>query len=183
MRKLSLRLALSLISPAVLASELVLTAQHHYVVRADKTPMAVVFTDERTIIGLKLDVFVVPDLPSSKAHYSELAGLTQSTWLAANRWELLDAEGRPIAVPMPALLRNTVRFRGPSAPRPADRDRTVDYTTFEASLDFGRLPVGDYTFRASLDGLTSSFPISVRTGQEPEVRDTYLESKARHAST
>src|SRR5262245_52450806 len=94
LRKLAILLLLSLISPSVLASELVLTAQHHYVVRADKTPMAVVFTDERTIMDLKLDVFVVPDLPSSKAHYSELARLTQSTWLAASHWELLDAQGR-----------------------------------------------------------------------------------------
>ncbi len=182
MRKGSLLLVLSLIAPVALASELVLTAQHHYVVRADKTPMAAIFTDERVIVNLKLDVFVVPGLPSSKAHYDELARLSQSTWLAANRWELLDARGQSVALPMPALLRNNVRFRGPNAVRPADRDRTVDYTTYEASFDFGRLPAGDYTFRATLGGLTSSFPISVRTGQEPEVRDTYLELKAQRAS-
>jgi len=183
MRKLSLLLTLSLIAPVAHASELVLTAQHYYVVRADKTPMAAIFTDERVVMNLKLDVFVVPGLPSSKAHYSELSRLTQSTWLVANRWVLLDARGQSVALPMPALLRNNVRFRGPNAPRAADRDRTVDYTTYEASFDFGRLPAGDYTFRVSLGGLTSSFPISVRTGQEPDVRDTYLELKAQRAST
>jgi hypothetical protein len=183
MRKLTLLLTLSFIAPITLASELVLTAQHHYVARPDKTPMAAIFTDERVIVNLRLDVFVVPNLPSSKAHYGELAPLTQSTWLAANHWELLSGNGKAVALPTPTLLRNDVRFRGPNAPRQVDRDRTVDYTTFEASFDFGRLPVGDYTFRASLAGLTSSFPISVRTGQEPEVHDTYLTLKAQRAST
>jgi hypothetical protein len=89
-----------------------------------------------------------------------------------------------LALPKPSLLRNSVRYRGPNAARAADRDRLVDYTTFEARLDFEPIPAaGDHTLRASLDGLVCSFPVSIRTGAEAEARDTYLERNAGRAST
>jgi hypothetical protein len=185
MRKAILILSiLSLGARIAVASELVVRTDHHYVPRsANETPIMVVFTDERVVANVELDVFFVPEMPSSKLHYDDLRKLTQATWLDTLRWSLVNQNNHQVVLPKPALLRNSVRYRGPNAARAADRDRLVDFTTFEARLDFGRVPAGDYMLRASLDGLVCSFPVSARTGVEAEARDAYLERNAGRAST
>jgi hypothetical protein len=184
MRKAILILSiLCLAASTAISSTLVVTTDNHGVPRgANGLPIYVVFLGERLIANVKLDVFVVP-MPSSRVGYDKLSKLTQTTWIDALHWSLVAADGRHVALPFPALLRNTVRHRGPNAARVADRDRLVEVTSFEARLDFGFVPAGDYTLRVSIDGLQSSYPVASRTGDEPEARDAYLEMRASRAST
>lgn len=167
----------------VFASTIVLTTEHHYVARSDRSAMAVVFADERLIANVKLDVYELPQMRSTSLHYAELAKLSERTWLNALQWNLTDSEGHEIALPQPVVVRSGVRHRGPNAARATDRDTTVECTTYEARLDFGRVPSGDAILRVAVDGLDSSFPVAVRSGQEPEVRDAYLETKAAKATS
>ena len=183
MRKIVLALAVVL-TTNLAASDLVVKADHHYVSRAgDLTPMAAVFVDERLIATVKLDVYSVPEIPSTKRYHEELSALTPDSWLTAMRWSLLDADGRDVKLQRPVALRSTVRSRGPNAARASDRDTTVACTTYEARLDFGPLSPGDYTLVATVHGLRSAFPLSVRTGQERDVREKFLEVKASRATT
>lgn len=165
------------------ASDLVLKADHHHVNRADFTPMAAVFTDEHLVATIRLDVYAAPQLPSTKRSLDELRRLDASNWLRSVRWSLRDGKGRELAVPFPKIVSSTVRRRGPNAERAADRDVTVDITTFEARADFGPLPAGDYTLAAGVYHLTSSFPVSIRTGTESDVREVFLEVRARRATS
>ncbi len=183
MRKILFILALTL-STALSASDLTVKVDYHDVVRpADMSPMPTVFVDEHLIASVQLDVYVVPELRSSSRFYDELRALTPDSWLQAVRWSLTDSEGRDVTLPAPVLLRSTVRERGPNAAQASDRDMTVPCTTYKARLDFGPLAPGDYTLSASVHDLRRTFPVSIRTGQESDVREKFLEVKASRAST
>src|SRR5258708_6741949 len=185
MRKAILTFAIfCLVASSAASSTLVLTTQNHSIPGHEhELPIYVVFLGERLLADVRLDVFFIPDMPSSRLRYDELSKLTQSSWIDAMRWSFVDANGRKIPLPFPRVLQNTVRHRSPSAARLSDRDATVDCRTFQGRIDFGLVPVGDYTLQVSIGGLQSSFPVAARTGEEPDARDAYLEMKAAHAST
>jgi hypothetical protein len=183
MRKSFAVLTIVFAASTAAASDLLLKADYHHVNRADMTAMAAVFADEHLVTTIRLDVYAVPQLPSTRRSLDDLRKLDASNWLRAIRWSLRDEQGRELAVPRANLLAASMRQRGPKAPRAADRDVTADCTTFEARLDFGPLPAGDYTLEASIHQLKSAFPLSIRTGQESDVRETFLEVKAGRASS
>lgn len=170
------------VSVSAFGSKLVVTVEHHYVARGDRSPMAAVFADERLIATVHLDVYAIPGMASTTAHAGELAALPEK-WTRALHFRLANARGDELALPNPAVLSNAVRHRGPHAARAEDRDATVDCTTYTARIDLGRLQAGDYTLQAFIGGLRSAFPFSVRNGDEPEVRDAYLEAKAAKAAS
>ena len=183
-RTVGIVLLLAAMADVVTASDLLVKTDHHYVSRpSDKTPMSVIFTDERVVASVKLDVYTVPQLPSTKRYYEDLQKLTAESWLLALRWSLTDSDGRELPLQRPETLRASVRRRGPNAEEPRDRDVTVDCTTYEATFDLGLLAPGEYTLAVAVSGLRSSFGISIRTGQEPDVRDKFLEVQAGRAST
>jgi len=184
MRKVLVVLVSMILASTAVASDLLVKAEHHYVTReSDRAPMPVVFIDEHLIAKVKLDVYSVPEMLTTGKSLKELRALNENSWLGAVRWALTDSESREIALARPLILNSTIRRRGPNAALAKDRDATVECTTFEARLDFGPLPSGDYKLSATVYGLKSSFPVFVRTGQEPEVRDTFLELKAKRASS
>jgi hypothetical protein len=168
---------------SAVGSELTLTTEYHYVARSDRTPMSVVFADERLIANVKLDVYALPHRPKTRLLNAELTKLNETSWLSEMEWTLVDAAGRPVPLPTPIVRQNTVRHRGPNAALERDRDTTVECTSYQARLDFGPVPVGDLTLQVRLLGLDRSFPIAVRTGEESEVRDAYLETRASRASS
>jgi hypothetical protein len=173
---------LCLVASSSVSSDLVITTENHGVPRRENS-LYVVFLGERLVANVKLDVFFIAEMPSSKLRYDELSKLTQSTWIGALRWSFVDANGHKVPLPLPRILHNTVRHRGPNAALPSDRDATVDCTTFQGQIDFGPVPAGDYTLRVSIGDLQSFFPVAARTGDEPDARDAYLEMKAGRAST
>lgn len=165
---------------AISASELSVSTKHDVLVTDDarKQLLRVVFVDEELLANVTLDVYVLKQLPSTRAHHAELQKLNELTWLDAVAWSLTTTDGQQVALPHPAILSRTVRRRGPDAVREVDRDTVVPMTTYRARLAFGSIPPGDYVLKASVRGLTSSFPFVARTGDEPGLRDHYLRLKA-----
>jgi len=93
-------------------------------------------------------------------------------------WDVVNSAGLAQRV-RPRLLNSAVHDRGPDASNEADRT-AVPCTTYEATFDIGHLPPGDYKVQVSVRGIASgTFPLNVRTGSEPEVRDIYLQEKAK----
>ena len=181
MRK-TLLLFLLLSATAVVASDVVVKVDHHFVSRSSDASLATVFAEEHVVSNLQLDVYMLASIPSSQKGYSELQQLGAGSWLAKVRWALQDSAGE-MKLPEPRTLDNRVRRRGPAATRAVDRDSTVNCNSFTACLDWGPLPPGDYMLTANVAGLASSFPFVVRTGKEDDVRDAYLEWKAGHAAS
>jgi len=164
---------------AASASELSVSTRHDVLVTEDtKQLLRVVFVDAELIVDASLDVYVLEQLPSTRAHYAELRQLDERNWLDAVSWILTYADGREATLPHPVVLSKTVRQRGPDASREVDRDVSVPMSSYRARLAFGALSPGDYVLKASLRGLTSSFSLAVRTGDEPGLRDHYLRLKA-----
>ena len=152
------------------ASTLTLSIEHHVAVdRGAAKPklLRVAFTDVPTLASVKLDVYPVPHLPSTAQHLEHLEKLSPETWWQVLTWNVRDAFGNTQQV-RPKL----VSSRGPNP------------SSYDATFDLGRLPPGDYLVRVGMSGLQSGvFPLAVRTGREPEVRDVYLQEKARTART
>lgn len=164
------------------ASSLSVSAKHDVlvIVQAEKRQhFRVLFADEELVTTITLNVFVLEQLPSSRAHQAELEALQEDTWLEAVDWHLKTADGRPIALPPPALLSNKVRLRGPAAVSAANRDTAVPMTTYHAVFGFGAISPGDYVLEGSVGGLKARFSFIVRTGSETEFRDDYLRLKAK----
>jgi hypothetical protein len=164
------------------ASTLKLSIEHHAAVVTNgqkRIPLRARFTDEPLIANVKLDVYALPQLPSTSVNLVELKRLSVKTWPRELSWDVRDASGNPQSV-QPHLIRTSARAHGPNEANPEDRDTTVECTTFDGSFDLGALSPGDYTVQVSVKGLKSlRFPLAIRTGREPEVRDVYLQEKAR----
>lgn len=162
------------------ASSLTVNVKHDVVVVQGerRQQFRVLFAEDELVADITLNVYVLEQFPSSKAHDSELRNLQDKSWLDSVQWQLQAADGRPTELPSPVILAKSVRSRGPSAARPADRDTTVPMTTYHAGLAFGSIPPGDYVLQASIGGLSSRFPFVVRTGSEEGFTDHYLRLKA-----
>ena len=142
-----------------------------------------VFTDERLVTEVQLDVYKLPQLPSTADHYADLQKLSLTTWLDRVRWSLVAEDGTAIALPTPHIVANSVRHRGPNAELPRDRDATVECATYSAILDFGPLRTGNYTLSSTIEGIDSTYRFDVKTGRESGWRDVYLHNQATHAKT
>jgi len=169
------------------ASTLTLSIEHHIAVdrgaAAKARLLRASFTDAPAVAYVKLDVYALPQLPSTAKHLEQLQKLSPKTWWQELTWSVRDASGN-IQQVRPKLLSASVRRRGPNAPGEADRDTSVECTSYDANFDLGRLAPGDYLVQVGIEGLQSGqFPLAVRTGREPEVRDVYLQEKARGAAT
>jgi hypothetical protein len=162
------------------ASSLTISPRHDVLITDDvkKQQLRVLFAEEPLLADVVLNVYVVEQLPSTRAHHAELQKLTQEGWLDSLKWSLVTADGREIALPRPVTLTSSVRQRGPDAVNMADRDAAVPTTTYRARLSFGSVPADDYVLHASAAGLTSRFSFVVRTGNELYLRDHYLRLKA-----
>jgi len=138
------------------ASSLTLIVRHEIVMTEgpQKRLVRVVFTDERLTADLQLS--------------DGLRALSGETWLRAVRWSLVTNDGRAVALPAPVVRNKRMSERGP---------------TYDARLEFGSLPPGEYVLAAELRGLHSEFPFIVATGQEPGFRDRYLWLRAREAGS
>lgn len=174
-RSIIVVLAVLLTVTAARASTLKVSFEHHIAVvesDGDRKLLRTRFTDEPVIANVKLDVYALPQMPSTRAHLDELQRLTEGTWLKALRWSVLDA-------------RNAVRDVQPrlvKATRTERTDTTVPCVTYAADFDFSGLPPGDYTVQATIAGLESNrFPLAVRAGTESDVRDVYLREKAQRS--
>lgn len=168
------------------ASTLSLAIEHHIAVEhkpARAKVLRAAFTDAPTVANVKLDVYALPQLPSTAQHLEQLQKLSPKTWWQELSWSVRDTSGNAREV-KPKLLSASIRRRGPDAPSEADRDTSVECTSYDATFDLGALPPGDYSVQVGVRGLKSApFPLAVRTGREPEVRDVYLQEKARAART
>jgi hypothetical protein len=144
------------------------------------TLLRALWTDERLVADVHLDVYQLPQMRSTTEHYDELRKVaSRSRWLDAFTWTLARRDtGTPVAIGMSRVVQSARRQRGPGAEMPADRDTAVAMTTLTARLDFGAIPAGDYRLTVAVAGLASSFEFSARSGAEPEVRDEYLRDKA-----
>lgn len=170
------------------ASKLTLSLPHHMVAihrEAGSSPtlLRTLWTDERLVADIQLDVYQLPQMGSTTEHYAELRKLTAtSRWLDDFTWTLTVREtGAPVALGIPRVITSARRQRGPGAQSARDRDTAVPMTTLTARLDFGAVPAGDYRLSVRAGGLTSSFAFGIRSGAEPEVRDEYLRDKATKA--
>jgi hypothetical protein len=168
------------------ASTLTLTVPHHMIVThsagvpSSTALLRALWTDERLVVDVQLDVYQLPQMQSTMQHYDELRRVaSRSHWLDTFTWTLVRRDtGAPVALGMPRVIQSARRQRGPDAESSADRDTVVAMTTLTARLDFGTIPAGDYRLAVGIAGLESSFAFSARTGAEPEVRDEYLKDKA-----
>lgn len=155
------------------ASTLELSFEHHAAVVTEgqkRIPLRVRFIDERLIASVKLDVYALPQKPSTHAYLHELQRLSEQTWWQKLDWRIRDTQGGTRAVHA-QLMKASRRER---------TDTTVPTVSYRADFDLGVLPSGDYTVQVAMEGLESGrFPLAVRTGREPEVRDVYLLEKAR----
>lgn len=171
---------------AAQASTVTLSIDHHVAVAKKgekRTLLRAAFVEDTVVANVKLDVYALPQLPSTRANLDELKRLSSKTWWQELSWDIVDAATGKNQSIEPRLVRASVRERGPNAPNATDRDTSVECTTYEGAFDLGRLSPGDYTVRVSIKGLQSPrFPLAVRTGREPEVRDVYLQEKARKTS-
>lgn len=165
-------------------STLQVSIEHHIAVTSvggQQTVLRTVFTDEPVVANVLLDVYALPQMPSTSAHLSELQRLMPKDWWQHLQWDIRTSSGAPVNA-SPRLRSTSVRERGPNARNAADRDTSVPCTSYRAAFDVGRLAPGNYTIRVAIDGLEApSFPLAVRSGSEPEVRDVYLQEKARKA--
>ena len=157
------------------ASKLTLSLPHHMVAThsdaASTALLRTLWTDERLVADVQLDVYQLPQMRSTTEHYTELKKLAASSrWLDEVTWSLTAREtGAPVSIGMPRVVTSARRQRG---------DTSVPMTTLTARLDFSAIPAGDYRLTVNAGGLTSSFDFGVRTGAEPEVRDEFLRDKA-----
>jgi hypothetical protein len=179
-KRILLLLLVSVSAAAASASTLTISAKHDVLVTDDdkKRQLRVLFADEQLFADITLNVYVLDQLPSTRAHYDDLRKLTDRNWLEAVSWSLVTTDGAEVALPTPAVLSTSARQRGPAAVRDGDRDTAVPMTTYRARVAFGSIPAGDYILRASVRGLSSSFRFVVRTGSEPGLQDHYLRLKA-----
>lgn len=140
----------------------------------------VVFADEPLTVTLNLDVYAVPELPSTKEHLAALQRLTDDDWTKDVVWALRNAdETRPVH---PRLLSARVRHMGPGSAEPAAK--RVPFTAYEARFSLPSLGSGTYTLQARVAGLEgASGPFVVATGEEPEYRDAYLDRQASGAQS
>ena len=179
----TLLVALGIISftAAGSASTLTLTMEHHASIAQDhggRRVLRTLFSEEPLVAQVRLDVYAVPQLPYTSSHLTELQALPRQTWDRELNWEVVNSAGLAQRV-RPRLLNSAVHDRGPDASNEADRT-AVPCTTYEATFDIGHLPPGDYKVQVSVRGIASgTFPLNVRTGSEPEVRDIYLQEKAK----
>ena len=178
-------IGVALIGLSAAASDLRLSIDHYgaLVWNAGKpSVLRVRFSEDRVRANLSLDVYEIGGRPSTSVNLAELQRLTDKTWHQKVEWIVRDTRGIPYEV-HPIYVRGTVRQRGPGAANASDRDTSVACVTYDGVFDLGTLSPGDYVVVAQLGGLVSKgFPIAIRTGNEPQVRDVYLQEKARRAS-
>ena len=166
------------------ASTLKVSFEHHLIVVNDggkRHLLETVFTDEPLVAKVHLDVYTLPQLPASSTHLADLRRLSRTTWWQHLTWRIKNDSGRLVDI-RPKVLSAAVRERGPEARNAADRDASVACTSYEGAFELGPLPPGNYSIGADVEGVeAAAFPLAVRTGSEPEVRDVYLQEKARQA--
>jgi hypothetical protein len=171
------------VSAAALGSTVTVAVEHHTAVAESSGTQRVLrtaFIEDPLIATVKLDVYALPELPSTGDHLDQLKRLNAESWLKQLQWEVRDVVSGDLVEVEPRAFRASARERGPDARAAADRDTSVSCTSYEARFDLGRLPAGDYSIRVHIEGLESPpFPLAVRTGLEAEVRDVYLQEKAR----
>jgi hypothetical protein len=164
------------------ASTVTLSIDHHIAVAKNgekRRLLRAAFVEDAVVANVKVDVYALPQLPSTRANLDELKRLSSKTWWQELSWDVRDATGNRQSIE-PRLIRTSMRERGPNAPNAIDRDTSVECTTYEGAFELSRLTPGDYTVQVTIKGLRSPrFPLAVRTGREPEVRDVYLQEKAR----
>lgn len=164
------------------ASTLSLSIEHQTAVdRSGVKPklLRTVFVDEPIIATVELDVYAVPQLPSTSAHLEALRELPSKAWYEQLTWDIRDSSGTKVAL-APRLRSTSFRERSPNAPRPQDRDTSVACSSYHGVFDLEGLVPGDYTIDVRIRGLISPrFPLAVRAGDEAEIRDIYLQGKAR----
>ncbi len=177
-----LSIAILLVAVVAQSSTLTLSIEHHVAVvnrEAQQKLLRAVFTGEPLIANVKLDVYALPQLPSTRAHLEELSRLSRKSWWRELRWDVRNAAGVGQSV-HPRLVSASVRERGPNALNSVDRTTSVACTSYDGTFDLGHFDSGDYSVQVTVDGVESPrFPLAVRTGSEPEVRDVYLQEKAR----
>jgi hypothetical protein len=166
-------------------STLTLTVEHHIAVAhagGKEMVLRAVFIDELLVANVSLNVYTLPQLPSSSQHLTELHRLSAKDWWQHLQWDVRTAAGSRVAV-RPRLKSSSVREGGPNARNVTDRDASVACTSYDGAFEFGRLAPGNYTIHVAIDGLDApSFSVAVRSGEEPEVRDVYLQQRARKAN-
>src|SRR5687767_5790585 len=93
-------------APVVVASSLSISAVHDVVVTAgDKQELVrVSFSDQPLAADIKLNVYVLPSMPSSREHYAELRSLNKDSWMSEVEWKLTSQDGPGIALPFPHVL-------------------------------------------------------------------------------
>jgi hypothetical protein len=162
------------------ASELSLGFEHDLAVTQDRSIqklLRVRFTEDALIADVTLDVYALPGMPWTAEHLATLQRLDERNWWQQLKWELRGADGKPQPL-KPRLVTSSARRTGPDAVRPEDQS-TVARSTFSAAFDLGTLRPGDYQVKVSVGGLTApEYPLAIRSGEEPEVRDVYLRKKA-----
>lgn len=175
------------IASEAVASTLSLVVDHHFVSvtgsSASGKILRVVWAAEPVRADLTADVFEIVNMPSTRRYYAALSSLASSErWADQLQWSLQSSGGNAPGVSVtPRTLSSTRRNHGPAAATAKDQDVRVPMTTLKGRFDFGTLEPGDYVLSVSAAGLRSSFPLSVRTGDEPDVRDAYLRFKAETA--
>lgn len=171
-----------LVATSAQASTITLSIDHHIATvktGAKRTVLRTVFTEDALLARVKLDVYALPQLPSTRAYLEDLERLSSKTWWTELSWDVRDATGKKQPV-KPRLVASALRERGPDAPAATDRDTSVKCTSYDGTFDLGRIAPGDYTVQVSIKGLSSArFPLAIRAGHEPETRDVYLQEKAR----
>lgn len=182
--KLALILFVVLFAATARPSTLQLSIEHHIALTSAGGKQAVlrtVFTGEPIVANVLLDVYALAQMPSTARRLADLQRLTPKDWWQHLQWDIRTSAGVPVAS-RPRLQSSSVRERGPNVRNAADRDTSVPCSSYRAVFDFGRLAPGDYTIRVSINGLDAPpFPLAVRSGSEPEVRDVYLQEKARNS--
>ena len=175
-------IALAALAPAAAghASVLSLGFDHDIAVTSDNSKqrlLRVRFAEDALTADVTLDVYAIPGMPWTAENLATLQRLDERTWWQQLKWEIRDADGKPQPV-KPRLVSNSARRSGPDAVR-SDDQSAVPRSTFTATFDLGSLRPGDYNVKVSVGGLTApEYPLAIRSGEEPEVRDVYLRKKA-----
>lgn len=162
------------------ASTLTVIVDHrlatHGPLDAAKTVRAT-FADEPLRADVRVDIYAVPQLPSSGAQLSELRALPKDGWWKQLDWELVDLKTNREILATWAAVSTRSEERGPSS---GDKTKAVDIRSLIGRFELsGTIAPGEYKLTASIAGLRSQpFVFARRTGREDDVRDTYLAAKA-----
>jgi len=173
------------IGASAFASTVRVTVDHHLSaygpLHAMKTVRAV-FTDEPLAAEVRLDVFEVPQIPSSGEHLRALRALPKDGWWKELEWQLINVKTeRQVLTSQWRVVTSRTEERGPST---GDNTKAVDVRSLIGRFHLAdALAPGDYKLNVTIAGVPSQpFLFAVRSGREDDVRDIYLATKAARTS-